>query len=189
MLDLVYPLDPAPVVKGERVRKSAEMIPIVEQSGLVVAQASRETCHSGSKLLHPVVHLHILDRAGRLYIQHRSMTRSLYPGRWDTAVGGHVCYGEYFLEALSREAGEELGFHDFNPVYIKTYVHESPTEKELVGVFAAIGSFELKPDGEEVSEGKWWTPEEISGSLGKGVFTPNFEGEYVSIRETLASLL
>ena len=189
MTDLVYPVDPAPLVKGLRAPKAAEMLPVVEPSGLVVAQATRELCHSGSRLLHPVVHLHILDREGRLYIQHRSETRSLYPGRWDTAVGGHVSYGEYYLEALFREAGEELGFFDFTPLWLKTYVHESDTERELVGVFAAVGTFSLNPDNDEVSEGRWWTPEEIGAKLGKSVFTPNFESEYASIKDELAALL
>ncbi len=188
MIELVYPLDPAPIVKGGLRGRASEMLPVVEPSGIVIAQAPRDCCHR-DRHLHPVVHLHILDRLGRLYIQHRSMTRSLYPGRWDTAVGGHVCYGEYLPEALYREAAEELGFSGFNPVFIKSYVHESPDERELVAVFAAVGSFELHPDEDEVSEGRWWTPGEISEQLGKGVFTPNFEEEYVSIKDSLAALL
>lgn len=189
MTELVYPPDPAPLLRGGYAKNASEMLPVVDQNGFVIGQAARELCHGGSRFLHPVVHLQIIDRNGRLYIQKRSETRTLYPGRWDTAVGGHVLYGELFLEALFREASEELGFSRFNPIGLASYIHESDTEDELVNVYAAVGSFELHPDKEEVSEGRWWTQEEIASSLGKGVFTPNFESEYLRFKDKLLALL
>ena len=158
-------------------------------SGLVVGRASRKYCHGGSKLLHPVVHLHIMDRTGRLYLQKRSMHKDIQPGRWDTAVGGHVDYGESIVEALFREASEELGFTEFNPVPVIAYTFESEIEKELVNVFAAIGNFSPVPDKDEVDEGRYWKPEEIKENFGKSVFTPNFEKEFVMIGDRLAALL
>ena len=165
------------------------MLPLVEPSGLVYGQASREYCHSGSHVLHPVVHLHIIDHFGRLYLQKRSMSKDLLPGYWDTAVGGHVSYGESILEALFREAGEELGFYDFNPVSLTSYVFESQVERELVNVFAAVGNFELHPDHNEVTEGRFWPFRDIEAHISHGVFTPNFEQEFGMIRQTLESLL
>lgn len=44
-------------------------------------------------------------------------------------------------------------------------------------------------DGREVSEGRYWTMEEIEEHLGKSVFTPNFEGEFGRIRKMLEALL
>ncbi len=35
-----------------------EIFPLVDEEGKVVGSATRGECHSGSKLLHPVVHLH-----------------------------------------------------------------------------------------------------------------------------------
>jgi isopentenyldiphosphate isomerase len=196
MFDLIYPPEAAPIVPPLSVdnpfRKAngdAEMLPIVEQSGLVVGQAERGYCHGGSKVLHPVVHLHIINRFDKLYLQKRSMKKDLLPGKWDTAVGGHVSYGERLQEALYREAREELGFTDFNPIYLRSYIFESDIEKELVNVFAAVGNFTLIPDHNEVSEGRYWTMDEIVDRLGKSVFTPNFEGEFISIRKNLESLL
>ena len=189
MTELVYRAFGAPLVGENPGTRSCEMLPVVEQSGLVVGRATRRTCHNGSLLLHPVVHLHIIDRSGRLYIQHRSETKDLFPGRWDTAVGGHVSYGEFYSEALMREAGEELGFREFNPIWMGCYVNASGVENELVGVFAAVGDFELDPDNDEVSEGRYWTEEEIVGSLGKSVFTPNFEEEYIRFKDALKALL
>ena len=117
------------------------------------------------------------------------MKKDIQPGKWDTAVGGHVAYGESIIEAVFREASEELGFTDFNPVHIETYEFESPVERELVNVFAAIGTYELYPDLDEVDEGKWWNLEEIDANIGKEVFTPNFESEFQMIRKSLLALL
>jgi NADH pyrophosphatase NudC (nudix superfamily) len=117
------------------------------------------------------------------------MHKDIQPGKWDTAVGGHVSYGESLIEAVYREASEELGFSEFNPIYLETYEFESSVEREMVNVFAAVGSFELHPDMDEVDEGRWWTLEDIDASLGKGVFTPNFESEFQMIRRSLLALL
>ena len=117
------------------------------------------------------------------------MSKDIQPGKWDTAVGGHVRYGETLMDALYREASEELSLTEFNPIYLKSYVFESEIEKELVNVFAVVGSYALQPDMDEVDEGRWWPVEEVDATLGKGIFTPNFEQEYRQTRTSLLSLL
>lgn len=196
MFDLTYPVEPAVILPlptaenpGRPLSPVSERVPVVEENGLVVGQASRESVHNGSKLLHPVVHLHILNRNGCLFLQKRSMQKDLLPGRWDTAVGGHVDYGELLESALYRETREELGFRDFNPVLLRSYVWEGTAEKELVNVFATVGDFDLHPHNDEVSEGRYWTMAEIEAQLGKSVFTPNFEQEFVAMKNALLALL
>lgn len=196
MFELTYPSSPAPVYPrpnymhpGPVALEGEEMLPLVEENGLVIGQAPRGYCHGGSKALHPVVHLHLINRFGQLYVQKRSLSKDLYPGRWDTAVGGHVSYGELILEALLREAREELGLTAMNPIYLMTYVHESDTERELVNVFAAVGNFDIDPHNEEVSEGRWWDYQEIKDNFEKSIFTPNFEEEFGKISDTLLALL
>ena len=166
-----------------------EYFPVVTVEGEVVGRALRQDCHNGSHILHPVVHLHVFSSKGELYLQRRAMHKDLLPGYWDTAVGGHVSYGELIIEAVYREASEELGLTDFNPIYIETYEFESSVEREMVNIFAAVGSYELYPDPEEVDEGRWWDIADIDASIGKGIFTPNFESEYAMIRSSLLALL
>lgn len=189
MIELVYPSITAPLIRGTVSAAAAEMLPLVNSSGEVYAQASRHYCHSGVKPLHPVVHLHIINREGQIYLQQRGAHKSLLPLSWDTAVGGHVSYGEYIFESLYREAEEELGLINFNPIGILNYEFESATEKELVSVFAAVGNFTPKPNPEELEGGRFWSPEEIEANIGKGIFTPNFESEYARIKDVLQSLL
>lgn len=195
MIDLVYPYDLAPVLPAPtvdslpQVSQVVEYFPIVESNGLVIGRSTREYCHGGSKPLHPVIHIHIIDRFCRIYLQKRAMNKDIQPGKWDTAVGGHVSYGESIVEAVYREAYEELRFHEFNPIHLETYEFESPVEREMVSVFAAVGTYDLRPDPEEVAEGRWWPVEDIDANMGKGVFTPNFESEFKMIRKSLLALL
>ena len=37
-------------------------------------------------------------------------------------------------------------------------------------------------DTKEIDEGRFWSLEEIEAALGKGLFTPNFEGEYNKLK-------
>lgn len=195
MIELIYPYDTAPLIPAPTAdsllseQVACEYFPVVEPNGLVIGRSAREYCHGGQKPLHPVIHLHIIDRYSRIYLQKRAMKKKIQPGKWDTAVGGHVSYGESIYEALHRESSEELGLTDFNPIYLEIYLFESEIEKEMVNIFAAVGSYELHPDQDEVDEGRWWPVEEIDANLGKGIFTPNFESEYTMIRSSLLALL
>lgn len=159
---------------------SEEIFPIVDDSGNVVGKATRGECHSGAMLLHPVVHLHVFDKEGRLYLQKRPEWKDIQPGKWDTAVGGHVDYGEEVSEALRREAGEELGIFGFSPEFLSRYVFESSRERELVNAYKTIID-EMPHPSDELDSGRFWTLAEIEECLGKGVFTPNFESEYLRI--------
>lgn len=155
-----------------------EWFPLVNEEGETIGKATRRECHSGSKQLHPVIHLHIFNDAGELYLQKRSMNKDIQPGKWDTAVGGHIDYGETVEEALRREVREELGITEFTPQFMTRYIFESAIEKELVNTFRTVYNGEIQPDTEELDGGRFWSMEDIKTNLGKNVFTPNFEQEF-----------
>ncbi|MDE7345908.1 MAG: NUDIX domain-containing protein [Muribaculaceae bacterium] len=154
---------------------SEEIFPVVDEAGNVIGKATRGECHGGSRLLHPVVHLHVFDTEGRLFLQHRPKWKDIQPGKWDTAVGGHVDFGENVDVALRREAKEELGLTDFTPVHVKSYVFESDRERELVNSFkAVVDPADLHPS-DELDGGRWWTPEELYEKSEE--LTPNLRQE------------
>lgn len=155
-----------------------ERFPIVDEYGNVTGAATRGECHNGSKLLHPVVHLHVFNSRGEVYLQKRPEWKDIQPGKWDTAVGGHMDYGETLEEALRREVSEELGITDFEPERIGRYVFESARERELVYVNSTTYDGEIHPSEQELDGGRFWTIDEIRDAIGKEKLTPNFESEF-----------
>ncbi len=156
-----------------------EWLPLVDEEGNITGKELRSVCHNGeSMLLHPVVHLHIFNEAGELFLQLRASHKDIQPGVWDTAVGGHVDPGENIEEALRREAMEEVGLVGFEFSLLAKYLWESDMERELVHSYRTVCNKELTIDKDEVDEGRFWTMEEIKSKLGHGIFTPNFEKEF-----------
>ena len=155
-----------------------EVFPIVDEEGRVVGSATRGECHDGSRLLHPVVHLHVFNSRGEVYLQRRPDWKDIQPGKWDTAVGGHMDYGETPEEALRREVSEELGITDFTPERIGQYVFDSQRERELVYVNHTTYDGPISPSAEELDGGRFWSINEIREAIGHGVLTPNFESEF-----------
>jgi len=159
-----------------------EWFPVVDEDGNTIGKALRSECHNGkSMLLHPVVHLHLFNKNGELYLQKRASTKDIQPGKWDTSVGGHIDPGESVDEALRREAGEELGLKDFDPVYRGRYIWESSRERELVSSFSTVADAIPEINNEEIDDGRFWTVKEITEGLGHEIFTPNFENEFIKI--------
>ena len=161
-----------------------EIFPVVDENGTTVGKATRGECHSGSKLLHPVVHLHLFDSSGRIYLQQRPLWKDIQPGKWDTAVGGHIDYGETVEAALCRETQEELGLTDLSVEFLLKYVFESERERELVHVFRATYDGDVRPS-DELDGGRFWSLDELREVFGKGVLTPNVEQEYLKISTLL----
>lgn len=155
-----------------------EMFPLVDEQGNIIGAISRGEAHDGSKKLHPVVHLHVFNSNGDLYLQKRPAWKDIQPSKWDTACGGHIDLGEDVKIALKREVREELGITDFTPQDMGHYVFESAREKELVYVHKTIYDGEVQPSKDELDGGKFWSRDEILNNIGKNVFTPNFENEY-----------
>lgn len=155
-----------------------EQLPVVDESGNILGAVTRGHAHDGSKILHPVVHLHVFNSRGDLYLQHRPDWKDIQPGKWDTAVGGHIDLGENVERALQREVGEELGITDFTPESLGHYVFESQRERELVYVHSCVYDGAIRPSAQELNGGRFWSAVEIEANIGKGVFTPNFESEY-----------
>ena len=162
-----------------------ELFPIVDEEGTVIGKATRGLCHNGSRLLHAVVHLHVFNTQGDIYLQKRPEWKDIQPGKWDTAVGGHIDYGETPEAALRREVSEELGIKDFTPEFMGMYVFDSRRERELVYVNRTTYDGQVRPSADELDGGRFWTIQEIGEAMGKGVLTPNFESEFRKFFQSL----
>jgi isopentenyldiphosphate isomerase len=155
-----------------------EMFPLVDEQGNIIGAITRGEAHDGSKKLHPVVHLHVFNSKGEIYLQKRPAWKDIQPSKWDTACGGHIDLGEDVKTSLKREVREELGITDFTPQDMGHYVFESAREKELVYVHKTIYNGDIQPSKEELDGGRFWSRDEILSNIGQNIFTPNFENEY-----------
>lgn len=170
-------------VSPELLFENEEWLPVVEESGKIIGKAPRSLCHKGDKILHPVVHLHVLNPNGHIFLQKRPMQKLVQPGKWDTAVGGHISFGEDLETALRREAFEEIGLENFSAKPLGSYRWDTDIESELVYYFLSYDYQKIRLHSEEVEEGKFWSPSQIEKQLGHDVFTPNFEFEYQLLKK------
>lgn len=157
-----------------------ELLPIVDAEGNVTGSATRGECHNGSMLLHPVVHLHVFNSKGELYLQKRPTWKDIQPGKWDTAVGGHVDFGEDITSALLREAREELGVNAKESELVLKYKFTSEREQELIYAFRITCDTTILPS-QETDGGRFWSRQEILDSIGQNILTPNFEQEFLKL--------
>ena len=115
-----------------------EFLPIVNERGNIVGRAMYVELHKGSKMLHPAVHLHIINGKGE--------TTRLY---W-----WHVAFGETPEKTLKRKMAETLGHSGVNPKLKRQYIRDAKSERELVYVFTVVSDEDLpvSPEGNEYAE-------------------------------------
>lgn len=159
-----------------------EMLPILNNEGNIIGKAWRSECHNGSHLVHPVIHVHIYNSKGEIYLQKRSMAKKIQPGKWDTAVGGHIVFGETENQALIREAWEEAGIENGKFDKIMRYLWEGKVETEMINVYKCHYEEPKIISVDEIDDGRFWTKQEIEQNIGKQIFTPNFKSEYQKIK-------
>lgn len=162
-----------------------EILPRIDEKGKVISAHPRSEFHRGgnNKMLHPVVHLHVFNSNGEIYLQKRPMNKLIQLGKWDTAVGGHISANEDLQLALLRETKEEIGLENIEMQFFKNYVWETEIEKELIYVFISKTDKQPTPHPTELDEGKFWTFNEIEKDIDKNIFTPNFLHEFQIIKE------
>jgi isopentenyldiphosphate isomerase len=155
-----------------------EIFQLVDRNGIATGQATRQQCHGNPRLIHLVVHLHVFDPSGRLFLQKRSQTKDTNPGLWDTSVGGHVTAGEAVEHAVIREAREELDIDAAGAVFLYSMLNENDFESEYARCYSLVCQGEIDPDPDEIEEGRFFTIDEVSGAIGTGMLTPLFEREW-----------
>ena len=154
------------------------MFQLVDRKGSPIGQASREECHGNPRLIHLVVHVHVFDPAGRLYLQKRSMSKDTNPGLWDTSVGGHVMAGESVESAVRREAREELGIDASAAEHLYSYLREGSFESEYAACYRLAWDGPVSADTSEIDEGRFFTLAEVHSIIGTRLLTPMFEEEW-----------
>lgn len=74
------------------------------ETGIVARAEMRRLC-----LIHRASYILVFSDRGELFLQKRTTTKDIYPGRYDIAAGGVVLAGETYEQSAARELREELG--------------------------------------------------------------------------------
>ena len=115
-----------------------EFLPIVNERGNIMGRALHLELHQGNKILHPAIHLHVVNGKGE--------TTRLY---W-----WHVAFGDTPEKTLKGKMAETLGLSGVNPKLKRQYIRDAKTERELVYVFTVVSEEDLSitPEGKEYIE-------------------------------------
>lgn len=156
-----------------------EWFEIVDEHDCVVGRARRTECHGNPNLVHRTSHVVVFSSDGRILLQKRSASKDIQPGKWDTAVGGHLQPGENYEQAARRETQEELGIDLGNEPLEYLFQHRirNRIESENVAVYKLVHDGPFSPPPAEIDALEFWSPEELAAERHNGRFTPNLQFE------------
>jgi isopentenyldiphosphate isomerase len=164
----------------------AEYLDIFDYRGNCIGQALRSECHGNPELLHHVAHVVVLHpETGAMLLQKRSKDKFIQPGKWDTAVGGHLDCGESFEDGALRELREELGVTgEVTLKYLFDSQIRNEIESEDVKVFGTelAGPFAFQQT--EIDEVRFWNRDELEDPENLQTFTPDLVNKLIKLKET-----
>lgn len=163
----------------------AEYLDVYDACGNCIGQALRSECHGNPALLHHTSHVVVLHPESRqMLLQKRRMDKLIQPGKWDTAVGGHIDPGESYESGALRELQEELGV---TGKVALTHLFDSQIRNEIesedVRVFGAelAGPFPFQKS--EIDEVRFWSRAELDDPQNRQNFTPNLVEQLEKLKE------
>jgi isopentenyl-diphosphate delta-isomerase type 1 len=162
-----------------------ELFDVVTEDDVVIGQAPRSLCHGDPTLIHRAVHVLVFNPDGEILLQKRSPAKDIQPSKWDTSVGGHLERGESYHSAAYREMAEELGLVEQTLRFLYHSKIRNRIESENIVTYLTVTDQAIQYDPDEISSVRFWTCDEIENSLGRKIFTPNFEEEWRMLKAFL----
>lgn len=137
-----------------------EIVALVNECNQVIDAVPRREMRA-QKLPHRASFILVFNACGALYVQRRTMTKDIYPGRYDPATGGVVLADESYEENAARELAEELGICDVALQAHGDFYFADADVKVWGRVFSCRYDGELTLQAEEVESVSMMTLEQI----------------------------
>jgi len=165
---------------------SNEYLWAIDSKGRVIGRCSRIKCHKQGTI-HRAVHVIVLDTRHRIFVKRRSQSKDMFPGQWETSVGGHIRYGDTAKETAARELEEELRI--IEPVrYLGRFAYRGKEEKENITFFYVVTKKEPKLNRLEATRGEFLTINQLERCLSRRTFIDGTDQEILIMKRLLSKL-
>lgn len=167
-------------------------IPIVNEKDEVICYKDRE--ETTREDIRRIVSLCVFNEKGEVLIAKRQKDKKIDPDVQGPSVAGTVDEGYDYDDTVVKEAEEEIGLKDIQPIFLNKYYYETINARRWSSrYYLQINSKEreLHKQESEVSELKWISIEDLEKWVKERPqdFVPNFpKGSLVNIKESFKKL-
>lgn len=143
-----------------------EIVDIVDENNQVIRKIDKLEAHNKG-LLHRTIIAELIDSKGNWTLVKQASNKQ-DPGQFVSPVGGHVTSGETEIDALKREAQEEIGLKDFKFKYVGRAIYNRRVRRKQENHFFIVYEIysDLSPTiNEESVDFRKFTPGELKAEL------------------------
>lgn len=151
---------------------SNEVVDVVDEHDRVVSSVPRSEMRRRN-LRHRAVYILVFNRAGQLFAHQRSRSKDVFPGFWDTTVGGVLCAGESYDEAAQRELAEELGIQNARLRRLFSFRFEDESTRVLGVAYSCTHDGPFVLQATEIECGGWEDLDEVIERSQHDAFCPD----------------
>jgi isopentenyldiphosphate isomerase len=136
----------------------------VDEEDNVIGKVLRKDMRQ-KKLLHRGISVLVFNLKGQMLIQKRTMTKDVFPGRYEACIAGTVVYGEEYDETAIREIKEEAGIKGVVPKYLFRYLFMNENTKAIIKVYKIVYDGTIKSQESEVESSEFIDFEKVKEML------------------------
>lgn len=146
---------------------AVEMVDIIDRDDNVIETVTRKKMRQ-EQLPHRASYILMVDSAGRILVEVRTLCKDYMPGMFDPCVGGVVQHGEDGDTTAEREVAEEVGVHvplsspNFHSLGKIAFEHSDFDGFTMAYLYLLQGDFITARQASEVSGIMYLSPEELT---------------------------
>jgi len=149
-----------------------ELVDVVDENDRVLSQATRREVRRGN-LRHRAVYILVFNSRGQLFVHRRTLTKDIFPGYWDVAVGGVLGAGEDYDSGAARELHEELGVVSASLRRLFSMRYEGASHQVCGMVYSCTCDGDFTLQASEIVSGEWMDLDVLLEHTQRAPFCPD----------------